>query len=397
MLQLLVRLLDQPVDALVDAFGLWQIPRFGCARFEPRATSMTANISSQQLDRDLQCSPTSWADLSETDRTRHRCFYPGEEIWKTPLLRRKPLCQTLKEYYTPKRRFDASCVLSFPEKSAPQIYKDRMLFGSMVKKAIAMPKRREQVLVKIASDSKNLGNFSGSLAAATLRETLRRQPRARLVIATGSSQFEVLKRLTVADEIDWSRVDGFHLDEYLGLDRTHPASFCGYLASRFVDLVPIGSFHFLNGKGEPESAIAVASQLWSASPIDLAMIGIGENGHLAFNDPPADFETTQVYHVVKLDEACRQQQVGEGWFPHLDDCPSQAISMTVHAILQSRKIICSVPDSRKADAVALSVDGPLTPKVPASILRQHHDVTLVLDESSASKLSNYSLSKAERV
>lgn len=251
--------------------------------------------------------------------------------------------------------------------------------------------------VKIAQERKGLGKFSGLLAAAVLRDTLLRQPRARLVIATGASQFEVLDELTRAVGIDWSRVDGFHLDEYLGLDRTHPASFCGYLAERFVDLVPIGSFHFLNGKSDPESVVEVASKLWSSSPIDLAMIGIGENGHLAFNDPPADFETQQVYHMVTLDDACRRQQVGEGWFDKLDDCPSRAISMTVHAILQSRKIICSVPDARKADAVAASVDGPVTPQVPASILRQHADVTLVLDEQSASKLSESSLGQAERV
>lgn len=260
-----------------------------------------------------------------------------------------------------------------------------------------MPKWSGTVWVKIAQERKGLGNFSGLAAAAILRETLAHQPRARLVIATGSSQFEVLEQLTHAPGIDWSRVDGFHLDEYLGLDRTHPASFCGYLASRFVDVVPIGSFHFLNGKGDPAKEVEVASKLWSSFPIDLAMIGIGENGHLAFNDPPADFETKEIYHIVTLDEACRRQQVGEGWFAKLDDCPTQAISMTVHAILQSRKIICSVPDLRKADAVAASVDGPITPQVPASILRQHADVTLVLDQQSASKLSDSSLSHADHV
>ncbi len=264
-------------------------------------------------------------------------------------------------------------------------------------KAITMPNRSGEVLVKIAQDRKGLGNFSGSLAAEVLRATLQVQSRARLVIATGSSQFEVLEHLTQADWIDWSRVDGFHLDEYLGLNRTHAASFCGYLAKRFVDLVPIGSFHFLDGEAAPESVVAEASRLWAAGRIDLAMIGIGENGHLAFNDPPADFETKEVYHIVTLDDACRQQQVGEGWFPRLGDCPSQAISMTIHAILQSRKIICSVPDERKAQAVALAVEGPITPHVPASILRQHKDVTLVLDQASSSKLSLNSLGQAECV
>ena len=253
------------------------------------------------------------------------------------------------------------------------------------------------MFIKIARDRQGLGNFAGRLAASHLIHVLKNQPRARLVVATGSSQFEVLQSLTQESGIDWSRVDGFHLDEYLGLDRNHPASFCGYLAARFVDLVPIGSFHFLDGKGAPEATLAEAARKWSLGPIDLAMIGIGENGHLAFNDPPADFETTDIYHVVNLDHACRQQQVGEGWFSSIDECPTQALSMSIHAILQSRKIICSVPDSRKASAVASSVDGPITSIVPASILQKHADVTLVLDEASATQLSDKSLQSSERV
>jgi glucosamine-6-phosphate deaminase len=143
--------------------------------------------------------------------------------------------------------------------------------------------------------------------------------------------------------------------------------------------------------------IVEASRQWALEPIDLALIGIGENGHLAFNDPPADFQTNAVYHVVALDLACRQQQVGEGWFPSIDDCPTQAISMTISAILRSSKIICSVPDSRKAQAVAQSVDGPVTPMVPGSVLQQHPDVTLVLDEASAQNLSQQSLQSAQRI
>ncbi len=253
------------------------------------------------------------------------------------------------------------------------------------------------MFVKIARDRKGLGNFSGTQAADHLREMLKTQPRARLVVATGSSQFEVLEQLTNEKGIDWPRVDGFHLDEYLGLDRTHPASFCGYLATRFVDKVPIGSFHFLDGTSNPAKVVAEASRLWSQAPIDLALIGIGENGHLAFNDPPADFRTNEIYHLVTLDVSCRRQQVGEGWFSQLSDCPSQAVSMTIHAILQSQKIICSVPDGRKAAAVASSVDGPITPLVPASILQRHKDVTLVLDDSSASKLSPATTMQSKQV
>jgi len=253
------------------------------------------------------------------------------------------------------------------------------------------------VFIKIAADRQGLGNFSGNLAASHLARVLESQPRARLVVATGSSQFEVLDSLVNASGIDWKRVDGFHLDEYLGLGRTHPASFCGYLAERFVNRVPIGSFHFLDGLASPEETVREASRLWSEAPIDLAMIGIGENAHLAFNDPPADFVTKDIYHVVNLDQACRQQQVGEGWFASLDACPSQAISMTIHAILMSRKIICSVPDSRKADAVAASVEGPVSPQIPATILQQHSDATLVLDQASASKLSRTTLQSCERI
>lgn len=253
------------------------------------------------------------------------------------------------------------------------------------------------MLIKIAQDRQGLGKFSGKLAADTLIQALSRKPRARLVVATGSSQFEVLESLASQTGIDWSRVDGFHLDEYLGLAPNHPASFCGYLKDRFVDRVPIGSFLYLDSMSDVTKTISEASRLWALEPIDVALIGIGENGHLAFNDPPADFQTKEVYHVVALDLACRQQQVGEGWFPCIEDCPTQAISMTISAILRSSKIICSVPDSRKAQAVAQSVDGPVTPMVPGSILQQHPDVTLVLDEASAQNLSSHSLQNAQRI
>jgi len=253
--------------------------------------------------------------------------------------------------------------------------------------AISVPKWRRKVLIKIAHDRQGLGNFSATRAAEILKSALQAQPRARLVVATGSSQFEVLESLIQQPGIDWARVDGFHLDEYLGLSKEHPASFCGYLAERFVDRIPIGTFHFLNGMDDPDLVVAKATKQWRLAPIDLAMIGIGENGHLAFNDPPADFHTTETYHVVTLDQACRHQQVGEGWFPNLESCPTQAISMTIHAILQSRKIICSVPDSRKADAVVKSVEGPITSAVPGSKLQEHPDVLLVLDDASSARLS----------
>jgi glucosamine-6-phosphate deaminase len=240
--------------------------------------------------------------------------------------------------------------------------------------------------IKVTADATELGNVAGSLAAEILRETIHRQGSARLVVATGASQFATLARLTTEPGIDWSRVDGFHLDEYIGLSEDHPASFCGYLRERFVKQVPVRSFHYLNGLGDPETVLREASSAFSQSPIDLALIGIGENAHLAFNDPPADFDTEKFYHIVHLDEACRMQQVGEGWFPSLAEVPTRAFSMTIPAILSCKRIVCSVPDERKAIAVRNSLEGPKTPDVPASILRDHRSLSLILDRASASLL-----------
>lgn len=231
-----------------------------------------------------------------------------------------------------------------------------------------------------------MGAYSAKLAGMILRSSIAERGEARIIVATGSSQFEVLDHLTREPGIDWSRVDGFHLDEYVGIAATHPASFCGYLKERFVDRVPLRSFFYLDGLQDPVQVCARASEHLLAGPIDVAMIGIGENGHLAFNDPPADFETTAAYHVVQLDEACRKQQVGEGWFATMADVPTHAISMTIHRILQSRKIICSVPDERKSIAVRDSVEGEVTANVPGSVLKRHPNATLVLDRPAASLL-----------
>jgi glucosamine-6-phosphate deaminase len=240
--------------------------------------------------------------------------------------------------------------------------------------------------VEIYSDARSLGTAAGKQAGEELRRVLARQDRARLIVATGASQFETLAQLIQEPDIDWDRVDGFHLDEYLGLSVDHPASFCRYLRDRFVSKVPIASFFYLDGTKPGDQVVREATAAYSAAPIDLALIGIGENGHLAFNDPPADFETSAVYHVVALDEACRLQQVGEGWFNGIDDVPTHAISMTVPAILQSKKIICSVPDARKAIAVEGALTGNVHPSKPASILRTHSNVTIMLDNASAGRL-----------
>jgi glucosamine-6-phosphate deaminase len=182
------------------------------------------------------------------------------------------------------------------------------------------------------------------------------------------------------------KVTGFHLDEYLGMAMTHPASFCGYLKERLVDKVPFAKFHYVDGQADAEAECRRLGDLIRPVTIDVAFIGIGENGHLAFNDPPADFQTVEPYLVVELDEACRRQQHGEGWFETLDDVPRRAISMSVRQILASRCIVCSVPDERKAAAVRGAVEGPVSPDLPASIMQTHDNTTLYLDPPAASLL-----------
>ena len=242
-----------------------------------------------------------------------------------------------------------------------------------------------------------MGRWVAQHAAADLGKAIERRGEAFLVVATGASQFEVLEALTSRTDVDWSRVTGFHLDEYVGLSDQHPASFCRYLRERFVDRVPLKAFHYLSGERDPEETIADVGQNLSEVTIDVSLVGIGENGHLAFNDPPADFKSEQPYLIVTLDEACRKQQVGEGWFESIDDVPTRAISMSVRQILRSRRIYCSVPDERKAEAVRGTLEGPVTPDVPASILREHEAAVLVIDATAASELSQATLAELERV
>ncbi len=225
--------------------------------------------------------------------------------------------------------------------------------------------------------------------ARIIREALRTYGGINIVVATGASQFDVFDVLVAAPDIDWSGVTAFHLDEYVGLPRTHAASFRRYLQERFVQRLsaPLAAFHEIDGEGDCQAECDRLNALIKNAAITVAFVGIGENGHLAFNDPPADFETETPYIVVDLDDACRRQQQGEGWFPTLDDVPRQAISMTVRQILKARAIVCTVPDSRKAQAVKGTVDGPITPNVPASILQSHPDATLYLDHASAAQLS----------
>jgi glucosamine-6-phosphate deaminase len=232
------------------------------------------------------------------------------------------------------------------------------------------------------------GAAAANDGAAAVRAALGERSRANIVLATGTSQFEMLDALVREPQIDWHRVTAFHLDEYVAIPVSHRASFRLYLWQRFVTRLPLPlrAFHWIDGEADPARECARLGAIVRRHPIDVAFVGIGENGHLAFNDPPADFETDEPYIVVELDEACRRQQLGEGWFQTLDDVPRRAISMSVRQILSARKIVCTVPDSRKAEAIRAAVEGPVTPLVPASILQRHPDATLHLDADSASLL-----------
>jgi glucosamine-6-phosphate deaminase len=223
--------------------------------------------------------------------------------------------------------------------------------------------------------------------ANALRECIREHETARIIAATGASQIEFLEALTATANIDWSRVEMFHLDEYVGLPATHPASFRRYLLDRLIDKVGVGRYHLLDGEADPGQVARAVGETLAERPADVAFVGIGENGHLAFNDPPADFTTERPYLIVTLDDACRRQQVGEGWFAAIDDVPTQAISMSVRQILKSEEIIAVVPDARKAAAVKACVEGPVSPMAPASILQTHPNTTLYLDHDSAALLS----------
>jgi len=207
-----------------------------------------------------------------------------------------------------------------------------------------------------------------------------------VIAATGASQFHFLQQLLEIRDVPWDSVELFHLDEYLGLPPTHPASFRRYLQERLIGPAGIRRAHLLDGEADVELVCQTVGREIQSAPVDIAFVGIGENGHLAFNDPPADFDTREPYLIVSLDEACRRQQVGEGWFHSLEEVPARAISMSVNQILAARRILCMVPDRRKAEAVRNSVNGPVTPMVPASILQTHADTTLFLDRESASLL-----------
>ena len=242
----------------------------------------------------------------------------------------------------------------------------------------------------IGKNKTDMAAKAADFAAERIRKAIADRGEARVIVATGASQFEFLDALVKEPGIDWTKVTGFHLDEYVGLPVSHKASFRNYMRERFVSKTPqpMKAFNEVNGEAEdPKAEIARLQKLLREAPIDVACVGIGENGHLAFNDPPADFNTEDAYIVVNLDEKCRKQQVGEGWFATIDDVPKQAFSMTIKQIMWSRAICCTCPDARKADAVKDAVEGPVTNMLPSSVMQLHPDCALFLDPASASKLS----------
>jgi glucosamine-6-phosphate deaminase len=241
--------------------------------------------------------------------------------------------------------------------------------------------------VEVFDTKSALGHAAAGDAAKIIQQAIAERNFAYLIAATGASQFEFLDALTVRN-IDWSKVVFFHLDEYVSLPETHPASFRKYLRERIIDRVHPREFHLIDG--EATDAIEECRRvgnLISRHQIDAAFVGIGENGHIAFNDPPADFETEEPYIVVNLDERCRKQQVGEGWFAEVKEVPRRAISMSVQQIMKARNILCIVPDERKAEAVRMCVELEVSPLHPASMLQRHNNVTLYLDRQSSSRLA----------
>ena len=239
------------------------------------------------------------------------------------------------------------------------------------------------MVINIAPDKDELGFRAGKAIGAAIRETLEKKKEARILLSTGSSQFETLSTL-VKEDVDWSRVVMFHLDEYIGLPVDHKASFRGYLMERFISIVKPGKVFLVDGEGDIKKNIESLSAQFREERIDVGVIGIGENAHIAFNDPPADFESDEIYKIVTLDERCRAQQVGEGWFDNIEDVPKQAITLSVRAIMSARKIISAVPHLVKSEAVKNALISPISPEYPASILKKHDDWSLFLDRNSSS-------------
>ena len=244
-----------------------------------------------------------------------------------------------------------------------------------------------RMLLKVFPDKSSLSQAAAEQAATAIRNAISRQGRARIVAATAASQIDFLVALTKAPSIDWSKVEAFHLDEYIGLPVTHPGSFRKMLLEQLIQKTGISKYHLLDGDAPDPAAVArrVSKEL-ASSPVDIEFLGIGENGHVAFNDPPANFEMEDPYIIVELDEACRRQQVGEAWFANISQVPRRALSMSVRQVLKAKEILAVVPDERKAQAIRACFTGEISPMAPASILRTHPNATIYLDKNSASLL-----------
>lgn len=241
---------------------------------------------------------------------------------------------------------------------------------------------------RIFATKEELGKSAAQKAANLLRKIISEKGEATFVAATGASQFEFLQALVKQPSIEWSSTTMFHLDEYIGISEDYPASFRKYLKERLIDKVHPGEVHLIHGDVEdPKDECERLNRIIKGKEVDIAFVGIGENGHLAFNDPPADFETKDPYIIVELNEKCRKQQVNEGWFDNLSQVPTKAISMSIHQIMESNNIICTVPERRKAQAVKETLEGEISPQNPASILRNHESVYLFLDKDSSSLLN----------
>jgi glucosamine-6-phosphate deaminase len=266
---------------------------------------------------------------------------------------------------------------------------DICLARRIIEKTI--PQEKKFMMIKTFGNSAELAQAAAQCAAGIITETITRCGNARIIAATGASHLAFLNALIAQPGVDWPKVEMFHLDEYVGLPITHPASFRKYLLERLIRPAGIGRYHLLDGEGDLEAVCRKAGDELNSGPIHVAFVGIGENGHLAFNDPPADFETETPYLVVNLDEACRHQQVGEGWFRDLREVPRQAITISVRQVLKAQKILCVTPERRKAKAVRACLEEAIAPAAPASILRTHPNVTVFLDQDSASLLDQRTL------
>lgn len=236
--------------------------------------------------------------------------------------------------------------------------------------------------IRVLKTPEELGESAAEFCAGLINKAIEEKGLARIVLSTGASQFDTLNSL-IGMDIDWSKVEMFHLDEYIDLPETHPASFRKYLKERFTSKVELKKAYFVDGERDIEEHIKELNAAVTKLPIDLGLIGIGENAHVAFNDPPADFETKEPFIVVELDDVCKNQQVREGWFETIDDVPKQAISMSVHQIMQCKTIVSCVPYDVKANAVKQMLENDVTPDIPATILKTHSDYHLYLDEDSA--------------